>query len=339
MIRLKDIALRAGVSVMTVSKALRDAPDISAQTKARLKQIANELGYVPDSMAQSLRNRTTRLFGLVVSAMTNPIFARVVMAIEERACELGYDIILAHSLNLAEREEACVRRLLARRVDGLFLTPVYRMGPQAAVYEELRRRGTPTVLLGHLAPFCQGFVNVETDDLNASAAATRHLLELGHRRIAFLGGPAFAPWAQERFEGHRRALREANIEVEDKLIFNAGGTIEDGTKAALQLMQERPQATAVQACNDLVAIGAAEAFLAQGLKLPEDLSLVGHGNVLVSEHFRVPLTTIRQPKLRLGAAAMDSMQKLLKGERPGNKRLPAELVIRASTGAPGKGVG
>jgi DNA-binding LacI/PurR family transcriptional regulator len=339
MIRLKDIALRAGVSVMTVSKALRDAPDISAQTKARLKQIANELGYVPDSMAQSLRNRTTRLFGLVVSAMTNPIFARVVMAIEERACELGYDIILAHSLNLAEREEACVRRLLARRVDGLFLTPVYRMGPQAAVYEELRQRGTPTVLLGHLAPFCQGFVNVETDDLNASAAATRHLLELGHRRIAFLGGPAFAPWAQERFEGHRRALREANIEVEDKLIFNAGGTIEDGTKAALQLMQERPQATAVQACNDLVAIGAAEAFLAQGLKLPEDLSLVGHGNVLVSEHFRVPLTTIRQPKLRLGAAAMDSMQKLLKGERPGNKRLPAELVIRASTGAPGKGVG
>jgi LacI family transcriptional regulator len=339
MVRLKDIALRAGVSVMTVSKALRDAPDISAATRARLKQIAAEMGYVPDSMAQSLRTRTTRLFGLVVSAMTNPIFARVVMAIEERAHELGYDIILAHSLNLAEREEACIHRLLARRVDGLFLTPVYRLGPQAPVYEELRRRGTPTVLLGHAAPFCQGFVNVETDDLNASAAATQHLLDLGHRRIAFLGGPAFAPWAQERFDGYRRALREANLELDDRLIFNAGSTIEDGAKAALQLMQERPQATAVQACNDLVAIGAAETLLAQGIRIPEDLSLVGHGNVLVSEHFRVPLTTIRQPKLRLGVAAMDAMQKLLKGERPENKRLPAELVIRASSGPPGRGIG
>src|SRR6266403_2047873 len=123
MIRLKDIAERAGVSIMTVSKALRDEPDVSATTKTRIKLLAQQLGYVPNSSAQGLRTRTTKLFGLVISAMTNPIFARVVMAIEERAHELGYQVILSHTLNLPEREDTAIRRLIARRVDGLFITP------------------------------------------------------------------------------------------------------------------------------------------------------------------------------------------------------------------------
>ena len=151
-------------------------------------------------------------------------------------------------------------------------------------------------------------------------------------RCADMAGPPAAPSSFERFEGYRRALREAGVEIDDRLIFNAGGTIEEGEKAALQMLNESPGATAVQAVNDLVAIGAATVFLGQGLRIPEDLSLVGFGNILVSEHFRVPLTTIRQPKLRLGAAAMDSMLKLMKGVRPGSKRLSAEIVIRQSTG-------
>src|SRR6185436_18813978 len=118
MIRLKDIAAQAGVSVMTISKALRDEPDISAKTKTRIKLLAQQMGYVPDSTAQGLRNRTTKLFGLVNSSMTNPIFARMVLGIEERAHDLGYDLILAHTRNVPEREEAHIRRLLSRRVDG-----------------------------------------------------------------------------------------------------------------------------------------------------------------------------------------------------------------------------
>jgi len=334
MIRLKDISARAGVSVMTVSKVMRDAPDISAATKARVRLLAQELGYVPNRAAQGLRNRTTQLFGLVISAATNPIFARVLMAIEEQAHELGYDVILAHSLNIPEREESVIRRLLARRVDGLFLTPVYRLDSTAPIYEELLRRGTPTVLLGHRAPFCNQFANVETDDVAASQAATQHLIELGHKRIAYFAGPPATPSSQERLEGYRRALREADIEIDDSLVFSAGGTIEEGETAALQMLNEAPKATAVQAVNDLVAIGAAIVFLNQGLRIPADLSLVGFGNVLTSEYFRVPLTTIRQPKLRLGVAAMDSMLKLLRGERPDAKRLAAEIVVRQSTGPP-----
>jgi len=336
MVRLKDIAAQAGVSVMTVSKVMRDAPDISAATKVRIRALAEQLGYTPDSVAQGLRNKTTKLFGLVIPAVTNPVFARVVMAIEDQAYHLGYDVILAQTLNQPEREHAVIRRLLSRRVDGLFITPVYRLDHTAPIYDELIKRGTHTVLLGHRAAFCSKFVNVETDDISASFAATRHLLELGHRRIAYFAGPNAAPSSLERLEGYRRALRDAGIEIDDRLIFNAGGTIEEGEKAALQLLNESPGATAIQAVNDLVAIGAANILLGQGLKIPDDVSLVGFGNVLISEHFRIPLTTIRQPKLRLGTAAMDSMIKLLGGSRPDTKRLSGEIVIRQSSGAPAK---
>lgn len=319
---------------MTVSKVMRDAPDISAGTKSRIRQMAQEMGYVPDSLAQGLRNRRTRLFGLVIPAMTNPILTRTALAIEELGQEQGYDLILSHSANLPEREETCVRKLLSRRVDGLFIAPVYRLGPVAPIYEEILKNGTPTIILGPRAPFCTQFFSVESDDLPASYAATRHLLDLGHKRIAFFAGPNAAPWAHDRAEGYRRALREANLTPEDRLFFAAGATIEEGGKAALQLLQECNDITAVQAANDLIAIGAANVFLSQGLRIPQDVSIVGFGNILLSEHFKVPLTTVRQAKYRLGVAAMDAMRKLLKGERPEIKRLPGQLCIRSSTAAP-----
>ena len=334
MVRLKDIAARAGVSTMTVSKALRDKKDISAEMRARIHQIANEMGYVPDLSAQLMRTGKSKLYGLIISAATNPIYARIVMALEERAHELGYDLIFAHSLNQTSREESCIRRMLTRRVDGLFITPVYRLGPRAPAYQEIQRLKVPTVILGHRGLFCSDFANVETDDLAASFAMTKHLIDLGHKRIAYFTGPPVSPSAQERYEGYRRAMREAGLELDDKLVFNAGSTIEEGEKAALQMLNEDPRATAVQATNDLVAIGAADVLLNQGIKIPEQISVAGFGNILVSEYFRVPLTTIRQPKLRLGYAAMDLMQALHRGEPPESKRLRAEVITRASTAAP-----
>lgn len=319
---------------MTVSKALRDEPDVSSATKARLKTLAIQMGYVPDSSAQGLRTKTTRLFGLVIPSITDPVFSRIVFAIEDRAHELGYDILLAHTLNQGEREEQCIRRLLARRVDGLFISPVYRFSSEARIYQEIQARKTPVVLLGPPALFCKQFPGAEVDELSASYNVTRHLLKLGHKRIAYLTGPQVAPWAHERFEGYRRALREANLDVDDRLVFQAGGTIDDGTKAALQMFNETCDATAVQAVNDLVAIGCAATLLAQGLKIPDDVSVAGFGNILLTEHFRVPLTTVRQPKLRLGVAAMEMMMQLLRGERPQTRRLPAELLARESTAAP-----
>jgi DNA-binding LacI/PurR family transcriptional regulator len=334
MVRLKDIAHRAGVSVMTVSKALRDEPDVSATTKTRVKLLAQQLGYVPDSSAQGLRMSRTKLFGVSVPALANPIYYGVVAAIEERTRELGYEMLLAQTADIPEREEACIRRFLSRRVDGLFVAPVYRMATEARIYQELSKRRLPVVLLGHAAPFCSQFISVETDDLLASYAATQHLLKLGHKRIAFFAGPQTAPWAQERFGGYRRALREAGLDVDDRLVFQAGRTIEEGAKTALQMINESSDATAVQTVNDFVAVGCAAELLKQGLNIPQDVSVAGFGNILLSEHFRVPLTTLNQPKARLGEAAVEVMQQLLLGKRPEARRLPAELVVRASTGIP-----
>ena len=259
---------------MTVSKALRDQHDVSAATKARIKQVAKEMGYVPDTSAQGLRTRTSKLFGLVIPSSTNPIFARIVYAIEERAHDLGYDILLAHNYNMVDREEVCLRRLLARRVDGLFISPVYRMETDARVYREVQASKTPVVLLGSPAAFCSQFVSVQTEELAASFAATQHLLQLGHKRIAYFTGPLPATWAQERYEGFRRAHREAGLDVDDRLVFHAGSTIEDGAKAALQFANEKCDATAIQTVNDLVAIGCAETLFQQGVRIPQDLSLM-----------------------------------------------------------------
>jgi LacI family transcriptional regulator len=332
MVRLKDIALQAGVSVMTVSKALRDAPDVSGATKNRIRSLAKQMGYVPDTAAQGLRTRSTKLLGLIVSSLTNPIFARIVLAIEERANELGYDLILAHTHNKADREAAAIQRFLARRVEGLIVSPVYRLATEDRVYRELHANGTPSIILGHTAPFCSAFLNVACDDSAGSNAITKHLLAQGHKRIAFLAGPPVTPWTRERFEGYRRALREANLDVDDKLVFQAGRSIEDGAKATLQMLNEGEVPTAIQCVNDMVAVGAVETLLQQGYRVPEDVSVTGFGNILLSQHFRVPLTTVRQPKFHLGQAAMDVLQQVLKGERPESRRIPAELVVRDSTG-------
>jgi len=334
MVRLKDIAQLAGVSVMTVSKALRGEPDVSASTREKVKGLASQLGYVPDCSAQGLRSRTTKLLGLVIPATTNPIYARMVFAVEERAHVLGYDVIIAQTQNLPEREEACIRRLLSRHVDGMLITPVYRFEAEARIYQEIVHRKVPAVLLGAPAPFCKNFISIEIEEVTASYNVTKHLLALGHKRIAYFTGPVAAPWAHERFEGYRRALREAGLEVDDKLVFQAGNTLEDGAKAALQMLNENCHPTAIQAVSDLVAIGGAETLLAQGIRIPEDISMAGYGNILTAEFYRVPLTTVSQPKYRLAVAAMETLMNLIRGEPAASRRLPAELVQRKSTAAP-----
>lgn len=339
MVRLKDIALRANVSVMTVSKALRDAADVSEATKIRIRKLAQEMGYVPDSAAQGLRTRTTRTFGVVISTTTNPIFSRVLMAIEQRAHEMGYDLILTHTHDRPEREEQCIYRLLSRRVDGVFISPVYRLSNEAKAYQELQNCGTPVVILGHTAPFCSNFVSVQTDDDQGSHAITQHLLSKGHKRIAFLSGPLASPWAQERLTGYRRALREHGIDPDDHLVFQAGRTVEDGMSATVQLIAEKCDATALQAVNDLVAVGCMRTLINQGLSVPSDVSVAGFGNLLISENAPRPLTTTRQPKFTLGIAAMDAMTALLNRQKPPSRHLPASLLVRQSTGtAPARSV-
>ncbi len=334
MIRLKDVAKRAGVSVMTVSKVMRGATDISPATSARVRALAEQMGYVPDSLARGLRTRATRLIGLVVPAVGHPFFSRMVMAVEEAAQQAGYEVLLAQTLNQPEREDAAIRRILSRRVEGLLVLPAGRLAPTATLYDELHARRFPLVILGPKTPCCRQFIAVGADETPGTLLATRHLLSLGHRRIAFFAGPASAPWARDGYDGYCRALREAQVEVDDGYVFSAGYGFEEGAEAALQMLREEVDATAVQAVNDLVALGAASALLDRQVRIPEQVSVVGFGNLPASAWFRVPLTTVHQPKYRLGVAAMNVLSQLLRGVRVEIPHLPLELVVRSSTARP-----
>jgi len=334
MVRLKDIALRAGVSVMTVSKAVNDAKDIAPATKARIRALAEQMGYVPNHLARSLRCRTTRLLGLIIPTLANPIYARMVMAIEQRCADTCFDLLVAQSLNLPEREEQLIRRMRARRVDGLFIAPAPRLPGPAPIFDEIHAAGLPTVILGQRPPHAGTLPAAEVEEITASQNLTKLMIGLGHRRIAYFAGPNISTSCAERLEGFRRAIREAGLEWDDRLVFSAGTTIEEGAKAACQMLDENIRPTAILAVNDLVAIGAANYLLDKGIEIPREISVAGFGNILAAEFFRVPLTTVRQPKLRLGDAAMGLMQQLLKGEKVEGVRLEAELVIRQSSGPP-----
>ncbi len=334
MIRLKDVAARAGVSLMTVSKVLRDAPDVSPATKSRIRRLVQEMGYVPNALARGLRTRRTRLLGLVVPAVAHPVIGEMVQTIETRVHELGYDLLLAQSQDNPQREDMCLRRLLSRRVDGLFIYPVYRLAPTATVWEELLKSGTPAVLLGPGAPFCAGFPGVETDDALAGYLVAQHLIRLGHKRIAFFAGPPAAPWAQELFAGYRRALREANLPLDDRLVFSAGVRLEDGQRSAAQMLSEGAAPTAIQTVSDQAALGVATVLWERGLRIPEDVSLAGYGDLYPAEWMRVSLTTVRLPRSALAAAAAEAMERWLGGEKVETRRLPGELCIRGSTARP-----
>ncbi|MHC1765557.1 MAG: LacI family DNA-binding transcriptional regulator [Verrucomicrobiia bacterium] len=334
MIRLKDVAERAGVSLMTVSKVLRDKPDVSQATKTRIRRLVEEMGYVPNALARGLRTRRTRLLALVLPSLESPALGQIAAAVQSGAFERGYELLVAQTADDPEREETSLRRLLSRGIDGLVIFPVARFAPSVRIYDELRASRIPVVLLGPRAPFCAAFPNVEMDDAAASCRVTQHLIALGHRRVAFFAGPPAASWAQQRLEGYRRALRDAGIPWDDRLVFTSAGTIAAGEQTALQMLSESTNTTAVQTVSDLAALGAANAFFKAGMRIPDDLSLAGFGNDPVAEHGRVPLTTVQQPNEMLGAAAVDSLTRILAGGAPRVTSVPAQLVLRNSTGVP-----
>jgi len=336
MVRLTDIALEARVSMMTVSRVLHGKPGVSKATRERVQAVADRLGYVPDAMAQSLRARSPRLLAALVPSLSDPVWSLALQAIEERVHLMGFDFLLAQSQGLREREEVCLRRLMARRVEGLFLASSVQATATSPVYLQLQESHAKVVALGHTDPAASvaGFHAVGHDETAASRKVTTHLIELGHARIAFFAGPSLSASARARFEGYRLALQKHGLPQDERLVFGAGMTVADGAKAVERFVAESARATAIQAVNDLVALGAVAALAQRGLRVPTDLSVAGYGDLLPGEAAPVPLTTVKQPKYALGEKAVEAMAALLRGQRPDVTLLSAELVVRSSTGPP-----
>ena len=328
---IKDIARLAHVSHSTVSRALRGSVLISEETAGRIRRIAREAGYTPSAAARSLVTRRTETIGVVVTNIADPFVAGVVSGIEEVASEKGHSVFLANSHADPEREVRVVQSFEERRVDGIIVTSS-RVG--AMYVPLLSRMRVPIVLLNNQHP--SEFVHsVMIANAEAAFEATRHLVGLGHRRIAYLGDRHGHQSDTERFSGYRRALGEAGLPFEPELVVHGDGKPEGAGPAMAHLLALPQRPTAVFCYNDLTALGAMREVFARGLRIPADLSVVGFDDLYISRYLNPPLTTVRQPMRQMGRMAMETLLDLVSGgRRDHNLKVPGELIVRESTAPP-----
>ncbi|HLK65653.1 MAG TPA: LacI family DNA-binding transcriptional regulator [Bryobacteraceae bacterium] len=328
---IKDIARLARVSHSTVSRALHGSQQVSPETTARIRKIAEKAGYRPSAAARSLVKGRSNTIGVVVTNIADPFVAGVVSGIEDMAESHGYSVFLANSNADPDRELRVVRSFEERRVDGIIVTSS-RVG---ALYVSLiERMGVPVVLLNNQHP-SEFMHSVLIDNLAASVAATRHLIQLGHRRIAYLGDRFGHQSDTERRAGYAKALEEAGIPYCVDLAAYGDGTPEGGEHAMAQLLALANRPTAVFCYNDMSALGAMRQIRASGLQIPDDLSVAGFDDLYISQYLEPPLTTVRQPMRQMGRMAMETLLHIFDGPHSThNLRVEGQLIVRQSTAHP-----
>jgi LacI family transcriptional regulator len=330
-VTLKELAARAGVHPSTISRVVNNDPvlRVSAETRARIEALLEETDYRPDVVARSLRLRQTFVLAMLIPDITNPLFAGIFLGIEDVAGERGYGVILANTGGTADRERSHLRSLQARRVDGLILASVSLRDPSV---RWLREQGIKHVLVNRYSSERDPFVGA--DDLAGGTTATRHLVELGHRRIAHLGGSRGVSTAVQRRRGYLAALREAGIEPDPALSVESGYLEATGRRAMEHLLGLGRPPTAVFAVNDMAAMGAHAAILDAGLRIPEDVAVVGYNDVPFAARLSPPLTTLRVPVRDFGRLSAEMLIELIQPGRPAIRRrvvLQPELIVRGST--------
>ncbi|MFS0865819.1 LacI family DNA-binding transcriptional regulator [Microbacterium sp. 179-B 1A2 NHS] len=331
-ISVKDVARTAGVSVGTVSNVLNRPEKVATPTVERVLAVIAELGFVRNDAARQLRAGRSRSLGLIVLDSANPFFAEVARGAEERAVAHGVSVLLGNSDQNAEREDAYLDLFREQRVNGVLLTPRSLDDGRAAA---LADAGVPIVLVD--AESSSGALpSVAVDDVEGGHLAVRHLLERGRRRIAFAGGPASVRQVADRLEGARRALAEVP-DAELEVIETDALTVLSGRQVGAQLVARdaasRPDA--IFCANDLLAVGVLQGVsILGGLRVPEDIALIGYDDIAFAQATVVPLSSIRQPAREIGAAAVDALFAALAepGAEPTRVRFQPELVVRASTG-------
>jgi LacI family transcriptional regulator len=323
-----DVARAAGVSTSTVSHVINGTRYVSDKTKQRVQQAMEQLRFRPNSLARSLVRQETRTIALIVPDNVNPFFAELARGIEDHGFEAGYNVLLCNSDRSVSKELAYLDMLTSKRVDGIIYMTMSTEIDQLQQLVDLR---IPIVT------FDREFGDIDAILLDNEAGAydaTRHLTELGHRRIGCIGGPDAKTRSHARVRGYEQALIEAGIAIDPELIQMGAWTYETGQEAAKQLFDLHPPPTAIFAGNDMMAIGAIAHLRDRGLHVPEDVSVVGFDNVTLSAYYSPPLTTMSTPIQQIG----EQLCRLLLGRI--NNQLPSipqrssvrgQLVVRAST--------
>ena len=325
---IKDIARLARVSHPTVSRALQNSPLVNPATAAKIRKIAEAAGYRASAVARGLVTRRTRTIGLVVTTVADPFASEVACGIEQAANDHGYAVFLANSNADPERERKVVQELAERRVDGIIVTSS-RVG--ADYLPMLAELNVPMVLVNDQYP--GEFVHsVMIANQDGSRAATEHLIELGHRRIAYVGDRSGYQSDAERLAGYKQALAAAGIEFAAELAVEGDGRPEAAVAAMNGLLKLADPPTAVCCYNDMTALGAMRAIRSRGLRVPEDVSVTGFDDLFFAEYLEPQLTTVRQPMRRMGEMAMENLLKLMSGEDSvAQVKVEAELIVRGST--------
>ncbi|WP_152362880.1 LacI family DNA-binding transcriptional regulator [Microlunatus speluncae] len=331
MVTVHDVARHAGVSIATVSRALNDRSRVSAATRDRVLRIATELGYHPNDLARGLAGMATRTIALLLPDITNPFFPELVKGVQTVADERGHLLLMCHNADDEDKAIADLVLLRRKRVDGILLVA----GTLPGVGVVAASAGIPTVVLDRRVPGLDADL-VTVDHRAGARLGVEHLLGLGHRRIAYLTGPADVVSSQERSEGWREALVAAGVEPTPDLVVGGDFTEDGGYAAGRELLTRPAGITAVFAANDLGAIGLLRALTEAGLRVPDDVSVVGFDGVHLAAYTSPRLTTVAQPIFDLGRTAAELLLNRLAaapapGSEPQTLVLPTRLEIRNST--------
>lgn len=331
---MKDVAIRAGVSLGTVSKALNGDASIKPANLARIHEAIEVLGYRPNLTARALKTRVTNSVALLIPDITNPYYPELARGAEDAANRLGLTIFMCNNDRDPEKERKYVEQLLLKGVDGIIL--VKPLLPKDEL-EQIRSQ-CKLVLVDAEVKLQKRFDYVNVDDEGGVRLAMRMLFEHGHRRIAYIQGVMQSESAHMRFWTYQQSLREKGISLDERLVVNGRYEWQGGYDAVCRLLALTERPTAIFAANDLMAFGAIHALRAAGLQVPRDMTVMGYDDVSMASYMSPQLTTIRQPKYEIGVRSMELLYQRMNNELPADSVhgmvLPTEIVERETVAAP-----
>jgi len=336
-VSIKDIAKVAGVSHTTVSRALRGSTLISGETTRRIQETALALGYFPSAAARSLKTNRSQVLGIIVSNIDDPYFSEILQGIEEIAQGNHYSLFIAASQRDPDRESAIVQAMRQHRVDGIIICSTAFSNERS---QQLSKYEIPIVMINNQAAEEYRY-SIYHDDVDGSRQVTRHLIELGHRKIAYLGNSSSGRTTKDRLAGFRYEMQSAGLALPNEYIYEMSGSEpEKGRPAAEHFLSLSDRPTAIVCFNDMLAIGVLKALQQLGVRVPEDISTTGFDNIVFSNYTNPPLTTFDQPKRFIGQKAAELALSLLNSTSdihiPQQKIqvLGGRLLVRNSTAPP-----
>ena len=333
MTTIRDVARLAGVAPITVSRVINNNDYASKETRLRVIQAIEELGYVPNSLSQSFRWKQTGLFALLVTDITNPFWTTVARGVEDGVSDAGFNVILCNTDESDEEVERYLRVLLAKQIDGVFIVPASNASEQVSA---LKKKGIPAVVLDRRFPELL-IDSVRCDSEQGAYLVTKHLLSLGHERISLINGPSGLSTVEDRTSGYLRAHAETHILPAAELIFNGHFTVESGEELAAKALASPTQPTALFAANNFLTLGCLKAIRSKGLQIPQDISLVGFDDLPFMQLIEPGITVATQPAYEMGRLAVELLLSRLNKKLPDNPQeivLPTGLIIRQSCGIP-----